>query len=133
AALSYWVGRYLGLSAYLVVMQLRPETPVPRLPVASARFALITAALCIGVFAFTLALTEADSTRLSSEGTRVIVPTERRSLPVVLVGIDGMSAELLEGLVRGGRYPRFSQIWNDGVHALIDVSRTSMVPPVVWT
>src|SRR4029450_12629731 len=29
AALSFWVGRYLGLSAYLVVMQLRLETPVP--------------------------------------------------------------------------------------------------------
>jgi type I phosphodiesterase/nucleotide pyrophosphatase len=133
AALSFWVGRYLGLSAYLVVMRLRPETPVPPLPRHSARFMIVAGASCVAVFALSLALSEGGGTRLSPQGAKLIVPIERRDTRLVLLGVDGLSSQLLDTVVASGRLPNLSRLVSAGARADIDVSRSSMVPPVVWT
>jgi hypothetical protein len=133
AVLSFWVGRFLGLSAYLVVMQLRPETPVPRLPRHSTRYVLVAGASCVAVFSLALALAEGGRPRLSTQGAQLIVPIDRRELRLVLIGVDGLSSELLDTLAAGGRWPNLARLASEGARARIDVSRGSWIPPVVWT
>jgi hypothetical protein len=133
AALSFWLGRYLGLLAYLVVMRLRPETPVPPMRRHSARFVLAAGIGCVGLLSLSLALTEPGGGRLSAEGAELSVPMERRGVRLVLIGVDGLSAELYAALLRTGSYPELQRLWAEGARASIAVERASPIPPVVWT
>lgn len=52
--------------------------------------------------------------------------------PVVLVGIDGMSFDVLEPLIAAGRTPFFAELVRDGAHAVLRSERP-MRSPALWT
>ncbi len=133
AALSLVVGRFLGLSGYLVVMQLRPETPVPQLPRHSMGFVLASGGGCVALFSLSLGLSGGGAPPDAVPGTALRVPPALRESRVLLVGMDGLSVSLLKGSTVDGRFETLSRLWEKGAVAALDLGRRAVVPPVTWT